>query len=383
MRAEPFLLACLLAAPARAQDDASFARSLAEARAAAPTVQTADDIAARKARERFSRLIASKLSWYGRAELPPGIDAARLSHAVVQGLRAGDYDSVVLGESHSNPQEVEAAETLIGAILESGLPVGAFLQEAADVVAGDGKKGEPVGIFKNLRPLAAAKVPNLLMKSQFAPDPDVEAGLAAAGKRLLITYSGSAHTSERARDLLIKTLKIRDLGWGAVVPGRPVIEQSLKRKRRKPVIIAMMEEAQILGAVESAVLEEASDGAPLARWQADLAAAREALEQAVAPFAPGSEIRFVQVPEQPGFYIGIAPGDRRPHVLTAALKASRSPELARWLGSRKVKRVSVWPTAVACAPEGATCAGHEVTVDSGGKDAFKTPVPLERLETGD
>lgn len=374
MNAPSFLLACLLALPARAQDDASFAASLS-ALGGLSTEQAAQDIARRRSRGRYLRLIGSKLSWYGRAGAQAGMGTGELSQEAVFSLRSGKADCLVLGESHGDPLERQAAHALLAAVLDAGVPVGAFLQEASTVMNADGRRGDPAGIFPLTKRLEEARVPLLLMANQFDPDKDIEAGLRAAAGKTLVTYSGSAHTSERMRDLIIETLKLPDMRWGRLVPGRPVIERSLRRRGRAPLVVAMAREAQILGAVEAAVLSEASKGASAGEWARELAEAEAAWTEALSAFPPSSGMRFMPVPEQEGFFIGMSPSERRPLALRAALETARLPEFAAWLGGARVKEVSALRSSWDCG-EGAPCSGIEVSVDKGGPERFRRRIAL-------
>jgi hypothetical protein len=320
-------------------DDAAFAQDLSRLQVQ-PIQQTVQQIADHQTADRYSRLIAAQFSWYGEAEQKPGLDASQVAQAVLAGLKQGAYDAVEFGESHSNPLEQDAAQLIIKDILGGGVPVGAFLQEATQVQNSDGTQGQPVGIFAATEALSQAQVSLLLMKNQFDPGDDVDAGLKAAGAKMLITYSGSAHTSARMRDYIIDTLKDSDLGWGNIYPGRPVIEQTLRKRRKNPVIIAMQEESFVFGLILEANIKDASHNVTLDQWQANLAALQAAWDRTTATFQPATGIRFVQSGEQPNFYVGMAAGERRPLQLEAIEKVAQMPELKAWLGDKKVKGVS-------------------------------------------
>jgi hypothetical protein len=381
---------------------------------AAPAQQAVSQIRDRQAFEQFSRQIASMSSWYGESDQKPGVSAAQLSQAVISGLKQGTYDSVIFGETHGDAQEQGAAKLIIGDILQQKT-VGAFLEEACDVEGnamasalesdGDGARkfykvnifgsGDPsaaaeggwsilktsswVGIFQPTEQLIGAKVPILLMKNQFNPESDIQAALKAAVSGVLITYSGSVHTSVRARDFVIETLKTSDMHWNDHVPGRPVIEQSLQRHQKKPVIIAMMEEAWILGRICDATLTSASDNVPLARLQANLEALQAAWQQAIAAFPAGNDIRFVQVPEQENFYIGITPAERRPLAVAAVLKVARMPEVAQWLGQQNIKSAYAGAFSMTCPGDASACSGFQVSLDKGTSDTFTKDIWLKDL----
>ncbi len=374
MSSPALLLSCLLALPARAQGDAAFELSLQTLPAGVSAAQAAGDIARRRSRGRYLKLIGSRLSWYGRAAAQPGWGVSELSRAVVSSLKSGEADCLVLGESHSDLLERQTAQTLLAALLDAGIPLGAFLQEASTVMDSEGRRGEPEGIFALTGRLEGERVPLILMANQFNPDRDVEKGLKASEGKVLVTYSGSAHTSGLMRDLIIETLKLPDMSWGRLVPGRPVIERSLRRRGKKPVIVAMAREAQVFGAIESAVLAETAEGASLEAWREELAAAESAWNEVFAAFPPASAVRFAPVPEQEGFFIGMSPADRRPLGLGAALKVAGSEEFAGWLGGGRVEAVSVYPVSWPCA-EGA-CRGFEVSVGKGGSERFRRRVEL-------
>ncbi|MFA6003984.1 MAG: hypothetical protein WC881_07940, partial [Elusimicrobiota bacterium] len=256
-----------LRAAVPASSDADFFQDISQIRIQ-PVQQAAQDIADHQVFDKFLRQITDGFGWYGQAEQQPGLDSADLAGIAIQGLKQGAYDAVVFGESHNDFKEQAAAAHIISGILGSGVRVGAFLQEASDVAD---KRDQAVGIFPATESLAQARVPILLMNNQYHPAPDVDRGLRAAGSKVLIAYSGTVHTSVRMRDYIIDTLHDPDLGWGQTWPGRPVIEQALQNRRRKPLIIAMADEEFVFSLLLGSVIKTASDNVALEQWRSNLA----------------------------------------------------------------------------------------------------------------
>ncbi len=362
-----------LTARAQMSGEAAFAQDAAQIQIQ-PIQRAAAQIAEHQLVDKYLRLLGAQFSWYGQAEQQNAMDAAALSREIVAGLRQGTYDAVELGESHSNPTEQKAAQSIVGAILDGGVSVGDFLQEATSVVVGSGKNtkpGEPYGIFPYTEPLVAAHVAVTLMKDQFNPGDDVKAGLKAAGPKILITYTGAAHTSARMRDYIIETLKDSDLSWGKIYPGRPVIEQALQKHHRKPVIIAMEEEPFVVDHVLGAAIKDSYQKASFEQWRANLAALQSAWDQATSGFKSSAQERFVRSSEQPNFYLGIAGGERRAFKLEAIEKIAALPELKAWLGDKKIKSADAGRfSSSECPADGSCCAGWQVTIDKGSKDKF-------------
>jgi hypothetical protein len=205
------------------------------------------------------------------------------------------------------------------------------------------------------------------MKNQFNPDKDVNAGLQTAGAKLLITYSGSAHTAVRMRDYIINTLKSADMGWGHTYPGRPVIEQTLQNRVKKPVIIAMADESYVFNRIITTQLKEASNNVSYEQWQTNLEALKTAWNMTMGSFqCSSSSIRFVQSDEQPGFYIGIADGERRPLGIEAIQKIAQMPEFLQWLGDKNIRSVDAGLFSTSpCPNDGTCCRGYSVSVRNG------------------
>lgn len=317
---------------------------------------------------KYLREIAAKFDWYGKAELKPGLTDAQLAQAVVEGIKRGTCDTVVFGESHGNLHEQNSALLIMKRILDDGIPVGAFTQESTQQQKVGGTK-TPLGIFTDVSQLTQARVPVLFMQNHFNPDKDIKTALKAAGAKLLITYTGTAHTSVRMRDYILNTLKVTDMGWNNAYPGRPVIEQVLQRHDRKPVVIAMNEEESVFNQILSLQLKEASTNVSYEQLQTNLQALRAAWEQTVGAFQSPSGIRYVQAAEQPNFYVGIAAGERRPMGLEAVLKVAQLPEFRQWLGGKTVQSAYAGKySASACSPGIACCLlGYSVSMQSNGQ----------------
>lgn len=363
----------LRAAPPQA-DDAAFLRDMSRLQLQ-PIRQAVQDIGERQMYDRFWRRITAKLSWYGEAERQAGLGAEQIARIAADGVRRGVYDSVVIGESHNSAQEQEAARVVISGILGSGARVGAFLEEAVNVAG-----GAPEGLFPAVGQLAAAQVPIRLMRNQFNPDPDVAAGLKVAGNDILITYSGTNHTSALVRDYSIDTLQDSDLGWGQDYPGRPVIEQSLRNRGRKPLVLAMIKESYVFDRILGAGLNEASNNVPLGLWKSNLASLQAAWQRAAAEFQAGAATRFIPVSGKPDFYVGITSESRRPLQVESLRRVAAMPDLARWLGNDKIKAVSACMfSSEPCPPGTPCCLGYEITVDKGGPDKFHSTVCAEDL----
>ncbi|MDE1976395.1 MAG: hypothetical protein KGI84_03945 [Elusimicrobia bacterium] len=357
--------ALLAAAPVCAQNagDSGFIQGLSAVSVSPGFVLAAKKIRVNALAGEYARDIAALLGWYGQADARPGLDPAAMSAVVVKGLKSGAYDGVIFGESHGNAREQAAARLIIGNILASGVKVGAFLSEATQV-----QGGKPVGLFAPTQ-FAKAGVPTGLFVNQFNPEPDVARGLKMAGPGLLVTYTGSAHTSRKMRDFVYKTLKESDLHWEKYFPGRPTVEESFLRHGKRPIIVAMLEESTVLDWIEYLELRDATKDKSLEQFRENLIALDRAWKRQTGRFAPRQTIGFIQAPGQPNLYLGIAPTDRRPLELEALEKAASESAFDRWLGAGKVASAESEAQS-SCSALGACNTQYQVYVYSGPEESL-------------
>ncbi|HVC09588.1 MAG TPA: hypothetical protein VNH15_06590 [Elusimicrobiota bacterium] len=357
----------IAAAPALAQNSASgdgdFVQGLSAVSVSPGVAQAARRMKVNVKAEAYAADLRKLLGWYGRADAETGLDPAAMSRVVVQGLKKGTYDGVIFGESHGNKTEQAAAHLIIGNILASGVRVGDFMSEATDV-----QGGKPVGLYSAAQ-FARAGVPAGLFVNQFNPEPDVARGLKAAGAGLLITYTGSAHTCPKMRDLIYQTFNESDLHWEKYFPGRPTVAQSFARHHKRPIIMAMVEESDPLDWIEYLLLQDAFKGVGLAEFHDNLQALEKGWSDVTGSFAARQGEGFIQAPGQPNLYLGIAPTDRRPLALEALDRATADPAFAAWLGDQKIQNLSLEPQ-TRCDAAGACRTSYQIYVYSGAEQSL-------------
>ncbi|MBI4349233.1 MAG: hypothetical protein HY553_20515 [Elusimicrobia bacterium] len=327
----------------------------------------------RKAVEQEARRIEGLLDWYGRLARMPAMGVDELSAKLVVRLRSGEANTLILGESHGNAAEFEAAERLVGSVLASGVPVGMFLQEPTEVRDHvTGRLLEPRGIFKRPDLLERNAVPIVLMKHHFTPDRDVRDALAAARPGVLITYTGSVHTAPRMRDFVIGKLEMRDMGWGRVAPTRPVVEGSVKAAGRRPLVVAMWHEERTFEVILNRRLVELTKGATAAEWPRRLRTLEQAWLSVMAPLPASPPVRFVKDPERSNFYVGIAAGNRGLRAVAAAAEVAADPKFAGWLGGSKIKVFAA--DRIEIAPFEDRRRAYHISVGKGGAERFERAV---------
>lgn len=275
----------------------------------------------------IARRLSDYLGWYGEMELRPAMDTSAMSRIVVSGLTSGEFTGLILGESHGVDDEDRAGRAIVGGALDAGVPVGAFLREE--------------NLFPQTGPLDARKVPVLTYRNQFKPEADVQAGLAAAGKKLLISYTGCAHTSGALKDYFLYTLEEgKTWHYERGTHDMPTVEQSFLGHGKKPLIVAMSAEDYVLSRIQYLFLQSlVGDGAELPRLRADLDALVSAWNAQMAAYPARREIAFVRSAEQPNLYAGLTPTDRRAYDVEAVRRVLALPELAAWLGGAPIKSV--------------------------------------------
>lgn len=334
--AVPCLLGALSVAPASALHsftDADFFNSLSDIRGAA-AAQAAPLVAPQKVftpvdnKNAISARLDELLGMFHQLELQPAMDLSAMSREVVQGLNSGAYNGVILGESHSVQPEINAGITIVKDILAAH-GIGAFSRES--------------NIFPTADFLAEQGVPVLTFKNQFKPDPDVAAGLKAAGGKLLVTYTGHAHTSTRLKNYILYTLlEGKPLGYAAGGKDMPTVEDSFLAARKKPVIVAMAAESRVLRRIEQLFLRGfiGEKGVSGAEYLGNLRALRAVWSDKVLTCPAHTEdIYFVRSPEQANLFVGITPGERRPLAVDAVISALSLPEFSAWLGEDTLKTV--------------------------------------------
>lgn len=310
----------------RAQGAPGEAAFLSAARSASETLASPN--AARRLRDDTLReRLLAYLGWYDVMERQPGVGAAAMSAAVVAGLTSGRYTGLILGESHGVNAEDAAGRLIVGDALSAGLPIGAFLREEY--------------LFPHTKGLDAARVPVLTYKNQFKPEDDVRAGLKAAGGKLLISYTGCAHTSVALKDFFLYSLEEgKTWHYERGKHDMPTVEESFRQHGKRPLIVAMVNEETVLSMIQQLFLKSLSDGTDRPRLSADLDAVLGAWNEQMAayPRRPGP-IAFVRSPDQPELYAGLTPSERRAFELEAVRRVLDLPELAAWLGGGAIKSV--------------------------------------------
>jgi hypothetical protein len=346
-----------------AASESSFLQSLEAGRLALPIKAFARDVEDR----RIAQQLSAYLDWYDLMERQPAIDVPAMTATIAAGLRSGAYTSLILGESHGVDAEERASQQLVGGALDSGVPVGAFLREE--------------NLYPNTQALEARHIPVLTYKNQFKPEDDVKAGLKAAGKGLLISYSGCAHTADRIKDFFLYTLEEgKTWHYEKGKHDMPTIEQSFLSHRKKPLIVAMSAEETILSKVQSLFLKGlVGNGTDLDHLKGDFDALLSAWGQQMTAYALRTEpIIFARSPEQPNLYAGLTPSDRRAFEIEAARKILGLPELAAWLGADKIKSVESLK-AGSFTPPSTREWHYDVIVHSASKGDFKRTIPEEEL----
>ncbi|HNW45378.1 MAG TPA: hypothetical protein PKI19_12810 [Elusimicrobiales bacterium] len=335
------LLGAVCLAPAQALQpagDAAFFNALSAIRSAAALPQPQAlrfkpyGIAAPADQDAIAARLDQWLGLFDRLELQPALDLAAVTAQVTRGLDSGTYNGVILGESHGTQPEINAGIFLTKAVL-AARGIGAFSRERET--------------FPTIDFLETQGVPVLTFKNQFKPVPDVQAGLAAAGGRPLVTYTGHAHTSVRLKNYFLFTL-LEGKPWGYVPGGKDMVtvEDAFLGERKKPVIVAMVTEARVLRRVEQLFLREfiGEAGVSGTGYYESLRALRRLWENKVMRYPEHAEdIYFVRSPEQDNLFVGITPGERKPLAIDAVLQVLPLPEFKAWLGEDKLKTVeSLW-----------------------------------------
>lgn len=298
----------------------------------------ASDAAAAKRRARWDGRLRKWLGPFDAALAAPGRDAAAMAREAAAALAAGRHDALILGESHGEPAEQTAAGLILRAVAASPRPIGAILIEPTQTMDGSTQY-----IYADTGWLQPAGIAVLGYRAHFTPGPDLRDGLKTAGERLLVSYTGSAHSAKRVKDYILQTLDI-DIGPFGRTLDMMTVEDALRGLRRKPLTVAMVSEAFILGRLEGLVVsgimesEDRLDGAI-----AELDAAARAWDARFQAYPPAADIRFVPCAAQADLYLGLTPADRGPARLKALLDVLRAPEFAAWLGDRKIKSLEAGP----------------------------------------
>lgn len=289
----------------------------------------------RKAAELFPAHEADQLSrwlgWYGAMERGPKLTTAEVRAELGARLRSGRYGALLLGESHSEQPEIDAAHEFMTEAFAAG-PVGAFVREEYT--------------WSDDAFLTSRGVPLLTYKNQFKPDADVEKADKLAREKLLVSYSGASHSSDRMKDYSLWTLEEYKT-WG-YKPGQTdmrTIERSVSDKGRKPVIVSMITEEYPWRRIQMLFLRRLVEAKPaLPDLRAALSSVVDAWRAQVEtlPETPGP-ISFVKDPTHDALWLGITPADRRPLALLACAKVLALPEAAAFAGATPVRLLeSLW-----------------------------------------
>lgn len=291
------------------------------------------DADAAKRRARWDGRLRKRLGLFDAALAAPGLDAATMAREAAADLAAGRHDALILGESHGEPSEQRAAGLILRAVAASPRPVGAILFELTQT-----SDASTQYIFPDTAWLEPAGIAVLGYKSHFFPDADLGEGFNAADGRLLVSYTGSAHSSKRVKDYIFYTLGVGFAPFGRGGRDMTTVEDALRARRREPLTIAMVTEAYFLGRIQGLIVKDLLDSEDrLDGVLAELDAAARAWNVRLMAYPPAAELRFVQSAEQDDLYLGLTPGDRRPSQLDAILETLRAPDFAAWLGDRKIK----------------------------------------------
>ncbi len=321
-----------------------------------PPPQTQDAVRELRLDEAASGLLGAQehdelerwLGWYGALEAQPTATAGELARTVGASLASGRYGAFVLGESHGVPAEEDAAKVLVGAALAAA-PVGAFLREEY--------------LYPDTAALDARGVPVLTYANQFKPDADVEKGLARAGRALLVSYTGCAHTAPQLKDYSLTALDERSTWHWPPGKDMKTVRQSLEQRGRRALVVAMMSEEYVWGRIQYLFLRQlagrkptreqflAGADAALAAWHARV----EALPRRSEP------IVFARDPSDPDLWLGMTPFERSPMQLLAARAVVASDEAAAWLGGQRIALVESLRFSSG-APDGSVTHGYDVLV---------------------
>ena len=285
--------------------------------------------------EQISDQLDRWLGMFHALELQPTMDMSQMSQLMALRLRLEIYDGVILGESHGIDPEISAGVQFVKDIETFGYPIGALLREKET--------------FPNADFLKSLKIPVLTIPQgmQFQPDSAVQTSLQKAGHKILVTYTGHAHTAIRLKDYFLYTLR-EGTAFG-YAPGKkdmPTVEDSFLKARKHPIIVAMITENRIWRRIQQLFLYHAMDGGALTqeKLSAKLRAFRKAWDKKISNYPTHPEpIYFVRSPEQENLFIGLVPGQRLPVDIDAALRVLSAPESAAWLQGDPIQLVeSLW-----------------------------------------
>jgi hypothetical protein len=348
----PIVLAFALFLPAASvraglNRDAAFAAAL-------DSKALALDADAAKRRARWDDKLRKWLGPYDAAMAAPGLDPAAMARTAADGIGAGRFDALILGESHGDASEQGAAGLILRAVAASPRPFGAVIFENTDVINNATGVHSTQYIFPDTAWLKPAGIEALGYKNHFTPEADLREALKAAGARPLASYTGSAHSAKRVKDYIMYTLG-EHLGPYGRGLDMTTVEDVLRGRGRKPLIVSMITESFLVQHIQPLMIKAALDSEDrLPGLLAELDAAAKAWDARFQAYPPAAALRFVASAEQSGLFLGMTPVDRRPAQLNALLETLRAPELAVWLGSRKLKSLE------AGRQGGSDAAGREV-----------------------
>ena len=352
-------LAAPAAVPARAALPEAEFRAAVEA---APARLGLEDVAARLLGARQADALGRWLGWYGALEARPALSTAELAARLRDELASGRADALVLGESHGVPEEEAAAPVLVASALGCGRRVGAFWREE--------------NLYPDVSALTAAGVPVATYANQFKPDADVKRALKAARGGIVVSYTGSAHTSVPLKDYFMFALETA-APWH--MKDMRTVAQALSDRGRKPVVAAMVCEDFVWGQIQYLFLQALSRPKPrrealIAGLRAVIGAWRTRVE--ALPARPGP-VSFSQDPSS-GVWLGITPADRKPYRLLGALKALSSPQAAAWAADAPLTLVESLPSSEG-APDGSVRSFINVILHREGAADLTLTYPVERL----
>jgi hypothetical protein len=211
----------------------------------------------------------------------------------------------------------------------------------------------------------------LTYRNQFVPEPDLAKALDKAGRGLVISYTGAAHTAKPPKDYFLYTL-LEGL-WAGYGPGKkdmPTVEDSLDRRGRAPLIVAMLAEQHVVGRIQQMLLADIVAASPdLPALRSNVDSVLDLWARRFAQWPPREALAFAQDPRQPNVYVGMTPADRRPLELVAVARVLADPDLPAWLGPSRVTIVESL-RGTRGGPNGVTEVHWDVILHAPGKPNF-------------
>lgn len=287
-------------------------------------------------RSQWTRRIQDRLGPFDAVLRQEGDGLGAMASSLIAGIASGRYDSLILGESHGEKAEQDAAKTFLRGLASSPAKVAAVIFEETQT-----SDGSVQYIFQDTAWLTQAGIAVLGYKDHFNPEQDVKAALKTAGKDVLISYTGSAHSARRVKDYVLYTIDDRLGPYGRGGRDMVTIEDVFRKHHRRPLIVSMVSESFILDRIQGLLLDEIGGSQKgLEAVRSALDAAADAWKEQFASYPAVEGIRFRRFPGQDDLYAGLTAGERRPLQLSAVAEVLRSQDFEQWLGSGKIKSLN-------------------------------------------